>query len=141
MKKMKFIIIICLYILFSCKTRNNAIMESNIQNIYTCYKGERSHEYELNDNTNVKWDKKNLDIKHYLNKNKLNYSKCIKEDSQYLNVFLSSKKLINYLPIKVIPLNEFGYILTKDNKLIYYGIMNNTLIDLSKDKIYIDERF
>ena len=113
---------------------------SNIKSVHVIYsqkKWENSKIYKLEDGSIIEWDKNNSNVKDVLLKQEKNIDKFKKIDSESLNKYLLNKKNINYSPIKVTSLKEFGYIITNKNKIIFYGIMGErTFIDLTNDKVY-----
>jgi len=134
---MKYFLFICGLIYLSGCASYQPLLKSNIKTVHILFKGKpENYDYNLYDDSIVHWDKKNIGIKRALNnyRNKLPLLK--KEGPDYLASFFANKKNHKYVPIKVVPLNEFGYIETNSGQLIFYGLMRDTFIDLTSDKVY-----
>lgn len=135
-----FFLLFALIYLSGCMSYKR-IMKDNIQAVYVLFKDSSWYHYDgyrLYDGTTVKWDKKNSGVKTALNNYKSKIEELPKEGSDYLEHFLSSKKIIKYLPIKTGPLKEFGLIKTSSNEFIFYGVMSDSVfMDLTYDRVYI----
>lgn len=124
-------------LLLNCKSQENIDLK-NIENVYMCYQDKISlnNVYKMN-GTLIKWDRNNLLVKEFLKKNESNLTNYKPIDIISLKSYLQTKKPYKYFPYKTMPLSEFGYIVTKNRKIYYYGIINNeTFIDLTNNKIY-----
>lgn len=122
-----------------CKTYD-CLEVNNIKSVHILYsqdKWENSKIYKLDDGSIIEWDKDNSNVKSTLLRQQNNIDKFREGDVQSLNKYILNKKIINYSPIKVTSLKEFGYIKTNKNIIIFYGIMGErTFIDLTNDKVY-----
>lgn len=137
----KFVIVIFLAVLSAC-TVSQPKLKGNIKNVQVLFKDTTWYHpegYKLYDGSLIRWDKKNIAVKVALNKYRDKLGLLKKEGPDYLERFIT-KKSIKYVPIKVVPLKEFGYIETTSNQHVFYGIMGDkTFIDLSNDRVYISE--
>ncbi|TCC97181.1 hypothetical protein [Pedobacter hiemivivus] len=133
-----FLLICCLGYLSGCSSYR-PLSKDNIKAVHVLFKdrGWGHHAgYKLYDGSIATWDKKNIGVKAALNNHQNKRSLLKKEGSDYLAPLFVNKKNFRYTPIKVTPLKEFGYIEMNSNQLIFYGIMGNTFIDLTNDKVY-----
>ncbi|MBB5440875.1 hypothetical protein HDC92_004579 [Pedobacter sp. AK017] len=113
------------------------LLKSNIKTVHILFKdNQENYSYKLYDDSVVKWDKKNIGIKRALSNNRNRLPLLKKEGPDYLAHFFINKKNHKYMPIKVLPLKEFGYIEMNSSKVIFYGIMRDALIDLTNDRVY-----
>lgn len=134
-----FLSLFVLVYLSSCMSYK-PLAKSNIKAVHVLFKDSSWYHYEgykLYDGSTVKWDKQNANVKAALNNYKNKIGELPKEGSSYLEHFLLNKNIIKYMPIKVGPLKEFGYIETSSNEFVFYGVMEETVfIDLTHDKVY-----
>ncbi|WP_316812255.1 hypothetical protein [Pedobacter heparinus] len=134
---MKYFLFVCGLICLSGCVSYQSLIKSNIKAVHILFKDERgNYNYKLYDDSVVKWDKKNSGIKRTLTNYRNRIPLLKKEGPDYLTHFFVNKKTHKYMPIKVLPLNEFGYIEMNSNKVIFYGIMGDALIDLTDDRVY-----
>lgn len=134
-----FVLLFVLIYITGCRSYQ-PIVKDNIQAVYVLFTDSSWYHYDgyrLYDGTRVTWDVKHSGVKTALNDYKNRISELPQNGPDYLERFLLDKKVIKYLPIKTVPLKEFGFIETKSNKLIFYGIGDETLMDLTYDKVYI----
>ena len=135
---MKKIFIILFVTLTSCKSYKS-IDPNEISHIYILFKDTtkiNSQGYKLQNGEIISWDRKNNDVKSALKKYSSSMKNLEVKESHYLTDYITNKRTIKYLPIKVIALSEFGYIET-NSKISFYGIMDKIFIDLSENKTYV----
>lgn len=130
----------CFIALLSGCVSYQPLSKSNIQNVYVLFKDTTQVNYDghkLYDGTIIKWDRKHIGVKAALNRYRFKLDSLREETPTYILNFLAEKSRIEkYRPIKTIPFQEFGYIKTKSNQLIFYGKGRKILIDLTNAKIY-----
>lgn len=139
MKNLSFVI--SLVFLSGCVS-HKLLLKDNIRSVSILFKDNTwgHHDgYKLYDGTVIRWDKKNVAVKAALNKYSDKLELLKKEQPDYLADFITTKN-IKYMPIKVVPLKEFGYIEMNSSQLIFYGIMGDkTFIDLTNNRVYIND--
>lgn len=137
---MKFFFINCCLIFLSGCVSYQPLSKSNIKTVYVLFKDTTQIHYDgykLYDGSIIRFDKKDIGVKAALNKYSEKLNSLKEESPDYITHFLAEKKhIIKSRPIKVVPLREFGYIKTKSNQLVFYGISRTVFIDLTNDKVY-----
>lgn len=136
---MKYLIFLTIF--FASCTLQKKITLKEIKSVHVLFSspswGNQSG-YKLNNGETVKWDTRNIEVKRALDRYSSNIDSLQYKSSLYAEKLLKDKnKVDRYVPFKVVPLREFGYLKTASGKLIYYGIMGeNTFIDLSSNQVY-----
>ena len=134
-----YVSIFFIIILFGCKTYK-PIKPNEIKAIYTLYKGKyRYREYTLFDSSVVKFDIKHSQVKIALEKYKNRLDQLRNAPVNYLDSLIINKRTYKPVPVKILPLREFGYVQTHSGKLIFYGI-GGAFIDLTNSKVYYGEK-
>lgn len=137
-------LIIIFFILFSSCSRKIYLKLHEIESVHVLFKCENERdrysvyslrEYKLLDNSTIAWGKNNSSIKLALKKFQNRINSLPRQDPKYLEDFLNGSKATRYKPIKVRPLNEFGYVRMKNGETLFYGI-DSILIDLTNDIVY-----
>lgn len=136
----KYLIVVPLLFFFSCN-RYAPIGSNNVSFVHEAYASKTWNNYngyQINDSLVIKWDKNNNHVKNFLREN-INKYKTYKEiNPNHILQYMKDAQAIKYIPIKIAPLREFGYIEMKSKEIIFYGIMgDHTLIDLSNNRVYI----
>lgn len=126
--------------LFSCCVKNNLTF-NKIHSIHVLFKSisyDNYEGYKLKNNEIIKFDKNFSYVKLALKKYETSLDSLPSNSLNNFKVFFK-KNTTRYLPIKTLPLKEFGYIKTTDNAIFYYGIIgDNVLINLTENIVYID---
>ncbi|CAG5010139.1 hypothetical protein DYBT9275_04652 [Dyadobacter sp. CECT 9275] len=138
---MKIICFLCFAVfLFSC-TKRNVLHTESILSVHPVFQ-DTSHNhwqgYRVKKEL-IPYDVNNGYVKEYLSRN-LNNINSFKEEENLSRIAdkIKNSKTNKYFPIKVIPLNEFGYVRLTNNKTILYGLMGNSaFIDLTNNKVYM----
>jgi hypothetical protein len=133
-----FILLLVLGLISACSSYK-PFQDSNIKAVYVLYTDTSYYHpkgYKLDNGSIVHWDRNLNGIVAGLNNNRHRYTTLKKQGSGYLTPLIKNKIHWRYLPIKVIGLEEFGYIELKNDEVIYYGLMNKTLIDLTNRQVY-----
>jgi hypothetical protein len=120
--------------------KQNRLQKEKIVSVHPVFYDTLSRHYDgyKVKNELIPYDKTNNGVKAYLSKNASQVDSFEKlEDWSRIAQRIENKKTKKYVPIKVAPLSEFGYIKLTDNQVIFYGIMGTpTLIDLTNNKVY-----
>ncbi|WP_214229569.1 hypothetical protein [Pedobacter sp. B4-66] len=131
--------IFLLMLLLGCKTYK-VIKPNEIKAVYVLFKGRADHrEYKLFDDSIVKFDVKHSNVRLALDKYKNKLGLFRQEPTNYLDSFIINKRIIKPVPVKVLPLHEFGYIVTHANELFFYGIIESVFEDLTHNRVYFEE--
>ena len=138
---MKIISVLSLAVLILSCAKKYVLHSEKILSVHTVFQDTLSRHWEgyRVKNELIRYDTKNNFVKEYLSRNLNNHDSFKKADnwSRILSRIENSKTQ-KYVPIKVTPLNEFGYIKLADNKVIFYGIMGSlAFIDLTNNKVYV----
>jgi len=125
--------------LCSCKSYQH-LKETEITDAYMLYQYQKginyTGQYELYDKSIINWDKQNIQIKKALADHVNNFKNLERRSVADIQFMILNKKPITYRPIKVIAPKEFGYLKMRDGSVVFYGIMGDSFIDLSSNKIY-----
>lgn len=139
MEKLIYVYLLAVMLYLSACASYKPIKADNIKSVHLLFTDTirpRKNTYILFDSTIVRWDTKNLGIKKALLTYQPKINALPQKNGEHIANFLINVKHHKYLPIKVLPLTEFGYLQTNDGKVVFYGIMFDCLIDLSNDKSY-----
>jgi len=121
--------------LFTGCANYQPLLTGNIKIVHILFKNKPgNYAYNLYDHSIVHWDKKNIGIRRALNNYRNKRSFLKKEGPNYLASFFAKKSQIR--ANKSSTLNEFAYIEMNSGQLIFYGLMRDTFIDLTTDKVH-----
>lgn len=124
----------------SCASKKNVISVDNIKSVHVLYERndtDKYYEYTLYDGTHLRWSRDFTPEKAALQNYEAKLDSLPQKRATYLESFMAGREIIRFYPIKTKPLKEFGYVKTKENKVLYYGIMDDsTLLNFSNKTIY-----
>ena len=136
---MKTLLLCLLTVVFSCSRYSGSRKEKiiSVRPVFKDTSFNHHDGYKINQDL-VLYDKYNIHVKDFLSK-KLSELTSFELDltpDRVVNM-IQGKKRHKYLPIKVVPLSEFGYLQTDKGEIIFYAIMGKDgFIDLTKNYGY-----